>query len=261
MRYLGLWFQFCKMSLMADMEYRLNLVVRVFGEIFWYAAQMSTFEVLYLHTPLIQGWDVNAMRVFMGCLFLADVIYMILLHENMDQIATLVRKGDLDMYLVKPINSQFMVSFRKISSAYLVNFWMVVGFLVWAILRLPKAPSMLQIFTFALLMICGVTITYSMRFLFSTLSVVFHNASSVQFLWYQVYRLGTRPDILYPRMLRLVLLSALPIGFVASVPSRVLVDGFEWTFLAGGVALAAGFLCLSSLAWNRALRSYSSASS
>ena len=61
MRYFRLWLSFFKMSWMADLEYRLNLVVRVIGEFAWYAAQLSIFEELYHHTSTISGWDVHGM--------------------------------------------------------------------------------------------------------------------------------------------------------------------------------------------------------
>jgi ABC-type uncharacterized transport system permease subunit len=73
------------------MEYRLNFVVHIFGEIVWYTAQLSVFEVLYTHTSNLNGWTVQDMRVFMGSLFLADVIYMILFQTNLDGFARLVK--------------------------------------------------------------------------------------------------------------------------------------------------------------------------
>ncbi len=130
-RYLRLWLSFFKMSAMADTEYRINIVLRVITEIVWYAMQLSVFEVLYTHTSTISGWTVHDMRVFMGTLFLTDVTFMILFHENLEQVWSMVRKGDLDLYLVKPVNSQFMISCRKVSVAYLLNWLLVFGYLLW----------------------------------------------------------------------------------------------------------------------------------
>ena len=76
MRYVRLWFSFLRASALADFEYRMNITVRIFGEVIWYATQLSVFEVLFTHTQTISGWDVNAMRVFMGTLFLVDNMYM-----------------------------------------------------------------------------------------------------------------------------------------------------------------------------------------
>ncbi len=38
---------------------------------------------------------------------------MIILSENLDQFSEKVHKGDLDLLLAKPVNSQFMISLQK----------------------------------------------------------------------------------------------------------------------------------------------------
>ena len=261
MRYLRIWLQFIKMSLMADMEYRLNFVVRILGELVWYTAQLSVFEVLYTHTNSLNGWDINAVRVFMGSLFLADVLFMIFFMENMDALSQLVRKGELDLYLVKPINSQFMVSCRKISAAYTINLFLVVGYLLWGMSRLGHDFSAVQIFAYLILVGCGVFLCYCLRFLFGMMVLVLHDAGNIQFVWFQLYRLATRPDILYPTYLRYFVLTILPVAFIASVPARILVEGMSWHWLGAGLAITGTFLSLTSFLWHRALRQYASASS
>lgn len=261
MRYIKLWLSFLKMSAMADMEYRTNIVLRVIGEFTWYALQLSVFEVLYTHTNSISGWDVWDMRVFMGSLFVSDVIFMILMHENMDHLWSVVRKGDLDMYLVKPVNSQFMVSFRKVGVSYFINLALTSGYLIWAASHLSRPISLAQVATFVVMIFLGVAIVYSIRFMFATLTVVLQDAGNIQFIWYQLYRLGTRPDPIYPSMLRVLVLTLFPVAFMASVPSRVLVEGLQWEYLLAAPLGAFGLVILSNFLWEKALRTYASASS
>ncbi len=261
MRYVRLWFSFLKMSWMSDMEYRLNLIVKVFGEFVWYAAQLSLFEVLYLHTNSISGWTVHGMRVFMGCLFLSDVLYMILFVENMDKLSSLVKTGELDLYLTKPIDSQFMVSFRRISTIYFVNLCFIISYLVWGVMHLPNSISAYQIFSFVVLAFSGMVTLYSIRFMFGCLTVVLQDAGNIQFLWHQIWRLGTRPDPIYPAPLRLFVLTVLPVAFVASVPSRVLVEGVDLQLLLVVPITAVCLLFLSHYLWGKALSKYTSASS
>lgn len=245
---------------MADLEYRLNFVVRIVGEFFWYTAQLSVFEVLYLHTDSLNGWDIHAVRVFMGTLFVVDVLYMIFLQENLDHLSSTVRKGDLDMYLLKPINSQFMVSCRKVSVPHFVNLILVGGYLMWGLSQLNVSISWAQVVAFILLLICGLTITYSLRFIFTLLVFYMHEAGSIQFIWYQFYRLGTRPDIIYPRVLRLMVLTILPVAFIASVPSRILVEGLDYELVWAGLGLALSSFLLSRILWRVSLKRYASVS-
>jgi ABC-2 type transport system permease protein len=261
MRYVHLWFSFLKMSWMADLEYRLNIVLRAIGEIGWYIAQLSIFEVLYTHAKTISGWDVHAMRVFMGALFVADVLYIIFFQENAETLFSLVRKGDLDLYLTKPIDSQFMVSLRKVATAYFFNFIGTLFYLAWAIHHLPQPVTVLQVITFFFLIAMGFVSLYSIRFMFSTLTVLLQDAGNIHFVWHQLYRLATRPDPVYPYFMRVIILTIFPVAFFASVPSRVFVEGYDWGLLFASPCFALGTFYLSRKFWNFALRHYSSASS
>lgn len=260
-RYWHLWLSFLKISWMADIEYRVNIVMRVIGEIFWYVLQLSVFEVLYTHTNVIAGWDVYSMRVFMGTLFVVDVLYMILIHENMEAVWSMIRKGDLDLYLVKPVNSQFMISCRKVSVSYVFNLILILGYLGWAIANLRQPVSPLQFVLFPILILCGVMIYYSLRFMFATLTVILQEAGNIQFIWHQLFRLATRPDPIYPSFLRTAVLTIFPVAFLASVPARVIIEGVNWKLLIAAPVLAVGLLFLSNFLWEAALKRYSSASS
>jgi len=260
-RYLHLIVAFAKMGWMADMEYRLNIVVRFLGELVWYVAQLSVFEVLYLHAPAISGWDVHAMRVFMGTLFLVDVLYMIFFHDNMDHIFQLVRKGELDLYLAKPVNSQFMVSFRHIRCSLVFNFLLVLGYLIWGVAHLSVPVTGLQVASFVVLLLSGLLCLYSFRFMFASLSVILQDAGNIHFVWYQLYRLATRPDPLYPSYLRLLVMTVLPMAFFASVPSRSLIEGFSWPLMASALFMSLTSFYVSTRWWKLALSRYVSASS
>lgn len=261
MRYFRLWLAFLKASWMADLEYRMNIVVRVAGEIVWYIVQLSVFEVLYLHTSKISGWDVRGMRVFMGSLFLVDNLYWLLFGENLDNLNAVVRKGDLDLYLTKPVNSQFMVSFRKVTISFAFNILLVSFYLGWAITQLERHPTSAQLFGFLLLVISGVGCYYALRFMFSALVILIQDAGNVQFVWHQLFRLATRPDPIYPPAVRWLILTAFPVAFMASVPARILVEGIDPRLLLAAPAMAAGLVILSHRMWRWALRHYSSASS
>ena len=112
-----------KTSLISDLEYRANYFTRFITDVFWYIAQILTFEVLYRHTNKIGDWDVHQMKVFLGILFVIDALYMIIIHENLENLSEKVRKGDLDLLLAKPINSQFMITLQKANTAILGNFF------------------------------------------------------------------------------------------------------------------------------------------
>jgi ABC-2 type transport system permease protein len=261
MKSVSLLWSFAKVSAIADLEYRLNVVVKILTDIFWYAAQLALFEVLFRHVNDISGWSIDTIRVFMGILFMVDAIYMFFFSENLDRLSESVSRGDLDLLLTKPVDSQFMISLRKISTPYLINLTLAASWTIWSVNRAAIELDGARVLAVVVLVACGVLITYSCRFFFSAMALIFTRAENLNYVWYQLYRLATRPDSIYPSWVRFAILTFLPMGFIASVPARALIEGPTLVWLAGGVLLAGLALGATRVFWRFGLRRYSSASS
>jgi ABC-2 type transport system permease protein len=261
MKYIKLVWAFFRASFAADIEYRVNYFVRIITEIFYYISQITVFEVLFIHTESLGGWSIHHARVFLGVLLVVDSTYMILFSENLDRFSDKVRRGDLDLLLAKPVNSQFMMSFGKIATTFLTNWLITFAWLVWAIGTFPGGVPAGRLAWLLLLMPCGVVIMYSNRFLFSITALILTRSENLQHLWYQIHKLGTRPDSLYPNWLRYLVLTFLPVGFIASVPARAILDTPDLSLISWTLVMSLGFILLTSRLWKLALRHYSSASS
>jgi ABC-2 type transport system permease protein len=259
-RYPKLLFSFFKASFVADLEYRANFLSRIVTDILWYVAQIVTFEALYLHTTTLGDWNVQQSRVFLGVLFVVDAVYMILFHDNVDRISEKVSRGELDLLLTKPMSSQFLLSCQRMATALIGNLILGSCWLLWAISQLPDFQWYRILWLF-LLMPLGVVTLYCIRFIIATTAVIFTRADSINYVWYQLYRLGMRPDSIYAPWLRFVVLTVLPVGLVASLPSRFLLNGFDVGLFTGAIVVTGTFLYGSHRFWMFALKYYGSASS
>lgn len=251
---------FLKTSFISDAEFRANFVSRVITDSVWYLAQILVFETLYSHFDKIGGLTLNQSRVFLGCLFVADAIYMIFFQDNLDRISDRVRKGELDLILAKPINSQFMISCQKINTAIFSNLIIASSFLAWALFKIENL-TLLQILMFILMTLVGSLLIYSIKFFISSIIVVVARAENLTFIFYQFYRLGMKPDTIYFPWLRYILITLLPMAFVASVPSQMLFNSPNFKIAALGIFVSASWLYITHKFWNYCLRHYSSASS
>lgn len=261
LKYLRLHYAFLRASFAADIEYRVNFFVRIATDVMWYCAQVLTFEVIYSQTPMLGSWNVEKTRIFLGILFMVDAIYMIFVQENLDHMSDNVRRGQLDLLLVKPVNSQFMVSCRRVSTAFFVNFCLAVGWFSWSIAHYSEPLPLFRVLWLLLLVPAGFFVFYSLRFFFTTVTLITVRAENLQYLWYQLYRLGMRPDTIYNPWVKYLVLTAIPVGLVASVPARALLEPPNYGLFAWSVALGAICFYGSTRFWRYALRHYSSASS
>ncbi|HEX4926271.1 MAG TPA: ABC-2 family transporter protein [Bdellovibrionales bacterium] len=260
-KYISLFWAFARASFAADVEYRVNFGMRILTDIFYYISQIAVFEVLFRQTETLGGWSIGHARIFLGILFVVDAVWMILFSENLDRFSEKVRRGDLDLLLAKPVDSQFIMSFQKIGTAFIGNLMIAVGWLVWSLSVFDGDVPLSRLLWLVVLIPCGVAIMYMNRFMFSVTALVLTRAENLQHLWHQFHKLGTRPDTMYPIWLRYMVLSVLPVAFIASVPARAILDAPDYRLIAGAVVMA--FLCilLTKIVWKFALKHYSSASS
>lgn len=246
---------------MSDLEYRMNIALKFFNDLIWYSVQLSVFEALFAYTKSVSGWTLQDTRMFMAVLFATDSIYMILFSENLDKLSDRVRKGDIDMLLTKPANSQFILSFQKMNTAYLLNLCLTLTWLIYSLSHLPGGISISRILTLLILIPCAVALTYSTRFYFSASALILTRADSLNYMWFNLYKLGTRPDSIYPNWLRYILLSFIPVAFFASVPARIVMGSASHWFILLGLCVASIFVYSTVRFWRFALKFYSSASS
>lgn len=255
-----LYWTFFKMSLITDLEFRLNFAIRVFNDVIWYVAQILTFEVIFRHTSHIGDWNLEQTRVFLGVLFVVDGFYMLFIHENIETFPEKVSRGDLDLLLLKPVNSQFIISCQRFVTPALANLTMGIGWLTWSIWQV-QAFSWIGLGLFILMIPSSILVIYSMRFLFAATSVILTKSENIQYLWFSLYRLGTRPDTIFTNPWRLVILTVIPMGIVASVPSRLLFNEAPWPLIIWGFIVGPLLLYFSTVFWQYCLTRYQSASS
>jgi ABC-2 type transport system permease protein len=259
-KYFQLFKAFFKASFVADLEFRANFATRIVTDVIWYAAQIITFEALFRVTDRIGSWNLQQTRVFLGVLFFVDAIYMILFSENLDRMSEKVRKGELDLLLAKPVSSQFMISCQRVNTAIIGNLFLGTGWLIYALMGLPDF-SWMRIAWLLVLVPAGLVSLYSIRFCFCAVALIFTKADNVQYLWFQIYRLGMRPDSIYMPWLKVLVLTLLPVAVVASVPSRALLDPPDLALYGWVIVWSVALLYLSHRFWNYCLKFYSSASS
>jgi ABC-2 type transport system permease protein len=134
------------------------------------------------------------------------------------------------------------------------------AWLCWALSQRPDI-SLFRMLWLLILIPCGLIVFYCMRFFFATLSVMFTKAENIQYLWYQIYRLGMRPDSIYVPWMRFFVLAIVPVGMIASVPARFLLEVPNYRLFLWTIFLSGFTLYLSARFWRFALKRYSSASS
>jgi ABC-2 type transport system permease protein len=260
-RYLRLYARFVEFSLMRAMEFRIDFFFRIIMDVIYYAINISFFEILFLHTPILGGWTEPQVLIFVSGYLLIDAIFMTAFANNMWMLPMHVNKGDLDYYLLRPVSSLFFLSLRDFAVSSFINLIMAIGIMIWAFRHDPEKISALRVVLFLFWLGNGLFLYYLLR-LVSILPVFWtHSGRGFDALFWTLARFMERPDRIYTGVMRVLLTTLLPFALIASFPSRILFGDTRpvlwFELFAVTLCFSLGVLVL----WRKALASYSSASS
>lgn len=115
--YPRVWMTFFRNSVLRELSYRGNFLIELITRMFWFVAQLVLFDIIYRHVPTIQDWTREEYFGFMATGMLINGIVEALFMPNCANFSELIRTGNLDFALLKPIDTQFLVSTERINLA------------------------------------------------------------------------------------------------------------------------------------------------
>lgn len=260
-RYMNLWISFFNNSLTRDMEYKANLIGGIIVDVIFYSVQYFFFSIIYSYVDTLGSFTREDIMVFLIITFISDTIYMFLFSGNLFPLNRLVVQGDLDFVLLKPINSQFLVSFRYVKSYALFSLVILILMLVRQCSIHTNDIGMWNYVIFSISFLCGVAIWYSIDFLIACLTFWFKNFTVGGWMSHELLKFSSRPDSIYTGLTRKILFSFVPMALVSSVPARMLLYGINIQLLILQICVTLIALSLTFLVWKRGLLRYESASS
>ena len=180
-----------------------------------------------------------------GSAFVINGLIETLFLENCNEFAELVRTGDLDFLLLKPIDEQFLVSCRRIDWGSAPNLLMGAILMATALVQKGWVFDPVRVGAFALTFTCGAAIAYSFMLLLT--SVAFSMLGFIIGIWAKGFeQLNFVPALLITPLTFLggafYSIDMLPQPWrTVSLfnPVVYLVSGFRWSFFgAGDVSIA-----------------------
>jgi ABC-2 type transport system permease protein len=261
MRYLRLLAVFYRTSVQTDMEYRADFYTRIVASLLGLLTTVGALSIAYNYTSNIKGWTFAQALVLLAVYYLMDGLIEMFIAPNMRRIMEQVREGTLDFVLLKPVNAQFLATFRQLNIWRIVNVLVGLGLTVYTIGRLSLTVGPAQAVAFAITLAAGAAIVYSLWLCLVTLCFWFIKVDNIEQLIWQAFESGRYPMEIYPAWLRGTLTYVVPIAFIITVPARALAGKIGVGTLGVALAVAAGALASASLFWRFGLKYYTGASS
>jgi len=263
-RYLRLWLAFARFGLVRELAFRTNFLVKITVEVLWLSILLIFYRTVFQQTRLVADWNEGEFLFFVGCYFALGGLVETLFLENCNEFADLVRTGDLDFFLLKPIDEQFLITCRKIDWSTGANVLMGGGVMAVALEQVGWTFDAGQAGLFLVMFACGVALAYGFLLLLTSASVWFMRNQSLYEMWWLFSTLMRYPREIFRNWAAPAgwfFSFVIPIMLVINVPARIMVKALDpaivfYTLLATVVALV-----VSRRFFRLALRRYRSASS
>ncbi|MDG6103966.1 ABC-2 family transporter protein [Dactylosporangium aurantiacum] len=243
-----------------EAEYRLNFVSNIMLSVFWMLWAAAGASVYFRHTGAVAGWTNAEVLVVIGLFFTLNGLRQMLLQPNLERMTDYVRLGTLDFLLLKPFDAQLLVSLRHLNVATLLDPALGLALTTTGVILTGRGTSVAALASFAWMLACAMLLMYALTVLMMAAAVRLVAAEELGRVTYAFNELSRFPVDLYRNPAQTIL-TIVPIAFLTTYPAAALLGRLNPYLLPLAPVVAALALALATLAWRRALRSYTGAGS
>lgn len=278
-QYTRVFLTFARNSLIRDMTFRANFIIECIASLSWTMMNLGFYLLIFsqIDQRRIADWQQSEFFAFIATTWIVNSIVQAFFMPNAEEFSELIRTGKLDFALLKPIDTQFLISLQKMDWSSLSNFLAGGILLVVSLWQLTGAatdpltvtPILVAMYVFYLL--CGVAIMYSLMISLAATSIWLGRNQTLYDFWFYLTNFSRYPMEIYNGRfgapLQWFFTFIVPVLIVVNVPARIVAQplrpetSVEMWLALFAIAATAGCLLGSRWVFKRALLSYRSASS
>jgi ABC-2 type transport system permease protein len=240
-------------------SFRFNVILNVIVELSAFFTTYLTARFVFDHVDQIGPWNRSQFMLYIFWYQTVMCVHSSVLAPNFWNFSTEVRTGSLDFRLLRPLGSVFDVftAIQRPASLLIVplNVALLIHYgiethlttIAWILLPLLIAISLALVFL--------IEMSISMSVFWTT------SGDGINFLRMQGQQLQKWPDFIYPRGIRRLFSTVLPILIAITFPVRFVFDQREWMGIVWTLVAIALFWFACAFLWRQGLKKYESASS
>lgn len=260
MRYLRLLKALVIINTSYALEYKGHFVVQVIASLAWGVFSVISMVLLTYRVHSAFGWSRNELILLSVMVNVIYGIHRMLFDINFWKFARTIHYGELDMVLLKPVDSQFQMSMWMIDMSGIFRFLVAALLTVILIFALHMPISFPSVLLSAILSVAGVVLLYAFTYIFLTFTIWFSNLSNLMGLVNNVLAASRYPKEMYEGLGNFFFFFMLPLVVIISTPTKALIQKGSLQDSLALLAFTVLFFIISRVFWKFALRFYVSAS-
>jgi len=258
--YVRIYAMLLKLNLSSMMAYRANFINSLISSVGW-----GTFQIVwvYLLTSRITGafgWKSGELVILTATYVVFMGIFHTIFSRNFENIARIIDYGTLDSFLVKPVDSQLLLSVWQVAYTNVVRIIIGGAVIVHSLALMHYRPTLAAVAGYVTLMLFGIAIMYSIWFLVTTCLIWNPRLGNLVDFLFNITGVSRYPTEMLTGMKNVFLYPLIPLAVAVSTPARTLVGRVLAGDVLGLLILSVMLFAASRFFWKFALRSYTSAS-
>ncbi len=262
-RYFRIWKLHAKAALMQRMITRFNFFLITLAVTLQMFVTLLFIKIIFNFVNNISGWNFYEALIIVASYMLIEGLSWVICAE-LAGITKNIRSGNLDGMITKPISTQFLVSVWRADPEDWARIVTAMIVLTYSVSRLGLAwPEIMINGIFYLVLIFNAfVITYSLTLFIKSQAFWVIETGNLWMMTNQIIRVSQYPtDIFFHKAVRILFSTVIPLAFMATVPAKIFIHGFDFWLVSSSIVLAVIFFFASRKFWKFALKHYSSASS
>jgi ABC-2 type transport system permease protein len=266
--YFRVFLTFARNSLVRNMTFRANFIIECISSVSWMLMNLGFYVLVFQFTKTIADWGHYQFFVFLATTLFINSLVEAFFMPNAEEFSELVRTGGLDFALLKPIDTQFLISLTKVDWSSFANFTLAGALLWYSLAKLDYTPNLLEVVLYPLYIVCGVAIMYAMMIALAATSVWLGRNQTLYDFWFYITNFARYPMEIYSGKIGLPLRQfftfLIPVMIAANVPARLMAKPMQpeyWYLALFAVVATITSMAASRWMFVRSLEAYRSASS
>ncbi|HEV2251397.1 MAG TPA: ABC-2 family transporter protein, partial [Candidatus Limnocylindria bacterium] len=192
-RYVRIVRTFMGAEMQNELAYRLNFFLGIFEMVLVIGTSIGAVLVLFSQTNTLNGWSLPQMIALTGVYYLVQGGVNLVFSPSFEKLMEHVRQGTLDFTLLKPANSQFLVSTRHFRMVRFIDFLFGMAVVVVGLVMLGDAVTVGSALAFILTLACGIACVYALLLTLVTLAFWFVRVDNILAIFWAFTDAGRFP--------------------------------------------------------------------
>jgi ABC-2 type transport system permease protein len=260
-RYLRLLGVQLRASLATAMQYRVDFLVDGAISLWWMLWTLVPLWIVFRGRASVAGWTMEEALVVAAWFTVLRGILEGAINPSLVQVGEHIRTGTLDFVLLKPADTQFLISTGKFAPWKVVDLGAGVAMVVLAFSRMGRVPGVTDILLALVLLAAGVLVLYSLWILVVCASFWVVRLDNLGYLLSSIVDAARWPLDVFRGTWRVLFTFVIPLGLMTTYPAQAILGTLEGTTAIYALTGALGFAAAARLMWSTAIGKYTSASS